>query len=1043
MSTADSALPFGVYETPITRRISERLTETQKLSPDSVAEIKSLDDEEVKRRYTDALAREFSLRFEAKLSSLNEEKERIALINSMAALLDTDSSVDSEQLLTSIRPTSLIQAPQLPEQPLSSLALLTNAKNESNMDLEIRRELETADSVDLLCAFIKTGGLRVLDEPLLKLRDRGVPLRIITTTYCGATDKEAIDRLVEKYGAEIKISYETNMTRLHAKAWLFKRNSGFDTAYIGSSNLSASALVNGMEWNVRTSSGKSPEIVSKFIATFDSYWADKHFVSYDPRTDGQELEYALKRDRFASGGSDELAISGLEVKPYPYQQDMLESLQAEREQHNRHRNLLVAATGTGKTVVAALDYRNMCDALGRRPRLLFIAHRKEILQQALRTFREVLSDGNFGELLVDGVLPKEWTHVFASIQSLNTSRMEALGKDHFEFIIIDEFHHAQAISYRKVMDYFEPQELLGLTATPERGDGINVKEFFDYRVAHELRIWDALSLQLLAPMQYFGVNDDTDLQSVAWDKRKHEYAVSALNELYVARGEKRARLILQSLNNYAFGLSGVKALGFCVSVEHATFMAAYFSKQGVPAAVLSGQDNATTRRNRLDDLKTGRIKVIFSVDLFNEGLDIPEINTVLLLRPTQSPVLFLQQIGRGLRLYQGKESCLILDFVGLHSQEFDMESRFRALTGFTGKELVDQAENDFPAIPAGSSIILDKLTKEQVLKNLKQVTRTTSKRMISLTGEIGSTSLRKFIDSTGIPVMDVYRPKDYSWNFYLGQADLADKADPRKDLLLNRVKSFLHIDDYQRANAYRDIIASTANTIGSLPLDLQPYAKMLILNIWANRPQKVIPATFDKALEEIHTHRAFCKELSELLEIQVEDSKVNPAPLKGDLGNTVLLSHAQYSLAELMAVLEDGEELPIMAKLPREGVRKLNNFNADLFLVTLQKSDKHFNEKTSYKDYPISPDLFHWESQSRTAIKSPTAQRYIHHKELDHSLLLAVRNANKNEVGLAESFTLLGQVDYVSHKNEKPIQFELALQRSMPQHLFIQGRAVV
>lgn len=221
MSTADSALPFGVYETPITRRISERLTETQKLSPDSVAEIKSLDDEEVKRRYTDALAREFSLRFEAKLSSLNEEKERIALINSMAALLDTDSSVDSEQLLTSIRPTSLIQAPQLPEQPLSSLALLTNAKNESNMDLEIRRELETADSVDLLCAFIKTGGLRVLDEPLLKLRDRGVPLRIITTTYCGATDKEAIDRLVEKYGAEIKISYETNMTRLHAKAWLF------------------------------------------------------------------------------------------------------------------------------------------------------------------------------------------------------------------------------------------------------------------------------------------------------------------------------------------------------------------------------------------------------------------------------------------------------------------------------------------------------------------------------------------------------------------------------------------------------------------------------------------------------------------------------------------------------------------------------------------------------------------------------------------------------------------------------------------------------
>lgn len=408
MAIKDSSFPLGIYETPVTKRVLERLDATTKTIPGATPELRSVDDQEVKRRYNDSLAREFALRFESKLESLKDEQERIHLINTLAGLLDADTSVDTERLLTSIRATSLEAAPPLPDMPLASLALLTNAKNESNLDIELKRELETADSVDLLCAFIRTSGLRVLDEALLKLRDRGVPFRIITTTYCGATEKAAIDHLVEKYGAQVKISYESKTTRLHAKAWLFRRNSGFDTAYIGSSNLSNSALVNGMEWNVRTSSPKSPEIVSKFIATFDTYWEDKHFIDYSPSEDGPRLNEALRRERNSGEvvGS-EITISGLTVTPFPYQQEMLEDLQAEREQHDRHKNLLVAATGTGKTVVAALDYRNVCEKEGKRPKLLFIAHRKEILQQALRTFREVLSDGNFGELLVDGATPNE------------------------------------------------------------------------------------------------------------------------------------------------------------------------------------------------------------------------------------------------------------------------------------------------------------------------------------------------------------------------------------------------------------------------------------------------------------------------------------------------------------------------------------------------------------------------------------------------------------------------------------------------------------
>ncbi|WBT09762.1 DUF3427 domain-containing protein [Corynebacterium sp. SCR221107] len=1043
-ASRDSALALGIYETPVTKRIKERLEATHEQHPFYAEEVHALSkpDDDLRPRFNDAIAREFSIRLEARLSELKDQSDRIHLINTLASLLDEDSVVDSEQLLTSIRQSALEAAPRPPELPLSSLALLTNARNESNLHIELRRELETADSVDLLLAFIKTSGLRVLHDPLAKLRDRGIPFRVITTTYCGASDKAAIDRLVNEYGAEVKVSYESSMTRLHAKAWLFRRNSGFDTAYIGSSNLSNSALVSGMEWNVRTSSGKSPEIVNKFIATFDTYWADKHFLSYNPKTDGEQLRKALQRERFAGDPTaSEITIAGLTVTPFPYQQEMLEDLQAEREQHDRHKNLLVAATGTGKTIVAALDYRNMCDKLSRRPKLLFVAHRKEILSQALRSFREVLKDGSFGELLVDGMEPKQWTHVFASIQSLNSSRLEKLAKDHFEFIIIDEFHHAEASTYRRVLNYFTPKELLGLTATPELGDGANVMEFFDYRVAHELRIWDALSLQLLAPMQYFGVNDGTDLQQVEWDKRKREYSTAALNDLYVARGNQRAKIILQNLEKYAFDLSSIKALAFCVSIEHATFMNAYFNEMGVPSAVLTGQSTADERNRTLTELRSGAIKVVFSVDLFNEGLDIPEINTVLLLRPTQSPVLFLQQIGRGLRLSPGKESCLILDFVGLHNSEFDMERRFRALTGLGGRRLVQQAEADFPLLPAGSSISLDKLTKEQVLQNLKQVTKATSKRIVELARITRTTSLTDFLGDTGLSVFEIYRPTNASWTYYLSEANLIDRYEAKKDPLVNRVRAFVHVNDLERAREYTRLLNPDGPSFGNLSQSEKAYARMFLLNIWGNRPLASVPDSFENALDQVRRNTNFCTELTELLKIQVEESKANPKGLTGPLANSPLRSHARYSLAELMGALKD-DELKKLASLPREGVCYLPDQGTDLFLVTLNKDERHFTETTSYKDYPISPDLFHWESQSQTSLKSKTAQRYIHHKELSHSLLLAVRSSNNNSLGLAEAFTLLGQAEYVSHKNEKPIQFELRLHREMPQRLFLEGRTV-
>lgn len=483
-----------------------------------------------------------------------------------------------------------------PSTPLSETALITNSPDDPSLGAELRAELATADRIDLLCAFVKWHGLRVLEQPLRAAAARGVPIRVITTTYIGATERRALDRLVREFNAEVKVNYELRSTRLHAKAWLFRRDTQFDTAYVGSSNLSKAALLDGLEWNVRLSGIATPDVLRKFEATFDSYWSEQAFESYDPNRDGQRLDEALK---IAGGSSNEraarvISLSGLEVRPYPHQRDMLERLEVERMVHDRHRNLLVAATGTGKTVMAALDFKQLQLKLGRKLRLLFVAHRKEILDQSLRTYQDILVDANFGELLYGGEIPSGWDHVFASAQSLSPRTLDQLPPDHFDIVVIDEFHHGTSPTYRRIIDHFTPLELLGLTATPERMDGLTIQdEFFEGRIAAELRLWEALENDLLCPFHYFGITDNTDMSAVAW--KRGTYDSTALSNVFTGN-EARARLVVRALQEKHGSPEDMRALGFCVSVAHAHFMAEFFNRAGLRAVALSGETPVPSAR---------------------------------------------------------------------------------------------------------------------------------------------------------------------------------------------------------------------------------------------------------------------------------------------------------------------------------------------------------------------------------------------------------------------------------------------------------------
>ncbi len=959
---------------------------------------------------------------------------RIQLVNDLVALLEVPAAeVDPparqlQRLVVPPGPGVVDIEPVRPKTPLSDAALLTNSTGEPNLAAELRAEIDTSDEVDLLCAFVKWHGLRLLEDQLGRLRRRKAPLRVITTTYMGATERAALDRLVRELGAEVRIQYDAARTRLHAKAWMFRRQTRYDTAYVGSSNLSRAALLDGVEWNVRLSRVATPSLLNKFHGTFDTYWNDTSFEVYDPDVDRDRLDDALAE---ASGQRQHdrvtISLSGLEVRPFAYQQHMLDELAVERDVHDRHRNLVVAATGTGKTVVAALDYRRLCGPTSSdRPRLLFVAHRKEILEQSLRTYQEVLADYRFGETYVAGARPERWDHVFASVQSLQSYGVTNIPADTYNIVVIDEFHHAQAPTYRRLLDQLTPRELLGLTATPERADGIDVRaEFFDGRTATELRLWDALGKDLLCPFHYFAVADGTDLRRISWTRGR--YDEGELSHVYTGN-QARAAIVLQQVREKVINPGGMRALGFCVSVAHARFMAQTFSAAGIPALAVSGDTPAADRRRALEDLKSRRVNVLFAADLFNEGLDLPDVDTVLFLRPTESATIFLQQLGRGLRRTPDKAVLTVLDFVGNQRQEFRFDKKLRALTGETRRGLEREIERGFPFLPSGCQIVMDRQAQSLILENLRTQVANSWKSMTAELRSYGDLDLPTFVHESGIELPDILRRGQRSWTQLRRDAGLPTPVGtPREDLLLKRMRAFAHVDDKLRAAGYRQLLSSKTPYAKLTGVE-QRLARMLFFSAF---PSANGFSTYDDGLAAIRTEHAAAAELGAVVDLVFDETRHDALPLTESLADVPLRVHASYQREEILAAL-DYANLQRKPTSMMQGVAYSEPLNVDAFFVTLKKSEADYSPTTMYRDYPISPTLFHWESQNATSVASPAGQRYLNGSS---TVLLFCRIEHKGEYDTAP-YVLLGPASYVSHVGERPIAITWELQHAMPSTFF-------
>ncbi len=981
------------------------------------------------------LARHVAVQVERALRSTQDPQARLELANDVLARVGDGAPISppARQLLrydASPGPGIATYPASRPRTPLGEAALLTNAHDEPSLGSELRAEVDTSDNVDLLCAFVKWHGLRLLEAQLRGLRERGGRLRVVTTTYMGATERRALDRLIEEFGAEVRVQYDVQRTRLHAKAWLFHRHTGYDTAYVGSSNLSHVALLDGVEWNVRLSRVATPALLDKFSATFDTYWHDASYEPYDPSSDRDRLDDSLHEAAGGGRGRDRvtLSLSGLDVTAFPHQQRMLDEIEAERVVHDRHRNLLVAATGTGKTVVAALDYRRLTEqAGGDRPRLLFVAHRGEILEQALRTYQEVLSDASFGELYVGRARPERWQHVFASIQSLTAYGVEQIPPGSFDVVVVDEFHHAQAATYRRLLSHLNPTELLGLTATPERTDGFDVRSFFDGRTASELRLWDALGADLLCPFHYFAVADHTDLRSVGWTRGRYDEA--QLENVYTGN-HARASLVMRELRDKVADVGRMQALGFCVSVAHAEFMAEQFSSNGIPARALSGTTPASVRQQSLAEFRTGDVQALFTVDLFNEGIDLPDVDTVLFLRPTDSATVFLQQLGRGLRRTATKPVLTALDFVGHQRTEFRFDRKLRALTGTTRRGLERDLDLGFPFLPAGSQIVMDRQAQELILENIKAQVANRWPQMVAEARTLGESSLRRYVDETGVELSDVVRRQGKrSWTRLRRESGLPVRESTAAEAaLLRRAPSLAHVEDRGRAQTYQQLLADHAPPFTELSPREQTLGRMLFFSLF---PDGGGFGSYSEGLAALRADAAARDELAAVVDFAFEEGRRTTIALGGQLADVPLEIHARYQREEILAALDYAsfERRPISVM---QGVAYSSARNTDILFVTLKKSEADYSPTTMYRDYPVSRTLFHWESQSTTTVGSPTGQRYL---DGSSNVLLFVREQEKGAFDTSP-YMFLGPVTLVSHEGERPIAITWQLETAMPADFF-------
>ena len=1017
-------LPAGLYDLLHTAQLHKRLEEFGLLEQ---AEWSSFEAEELQQYLVIPLAHEIAKFISDSLTgrkgdTLAQKLEDIFQSPEILSSVLAELKPISAQTLQSIKPEVSIGLTNTirPDTPLSVSALLTGSSRSPALRTQIIKELASCDRADWLVSFIKYAGILPLLPTLHTFTqnpapDGGPRLRIATTSYMGATDIKAIEELLKLPNTEVRISYDTKRTRLHAKAYLFCRDTGFSSAYIGSANVSKAALDEGLEWTAKISQYETNHLWQYAKATFESHWEDESEFTPCHKKDLSKLKKALSQESGDSSPNDNTNF--FDLRPYTFQQVILDDILAERS-IGKHKHLVIAATGTGKTMIAAFDYKNFCHANGGRPRLLFIAHREEILRQARAAFRQVLRDGSFGELVVSGKVPEQNDHLFCTVQSWNSRHFDQYKSNYFHYIVLDEAHHAAAKSYQRLIDHIRPKSLLGLTATPERNDGGDIRVDFGGAFTHEIRLSEAIERSLLSPFHYFGIPDldGLDFSTIAW--KRGGYDLKLLSE-QLEGNTSRAQWVMSQTDRYVANMDKVRGLGFCVSVAHAKFMEDFCNSKNIPAVSLSGDSPKDLRFQVQRQLENYKIRFIFTVDLYNEGVDLPYVDTVLFLRPTESLTVFLQQLGRGLRLHEEKSHLTVLDFIAPQNNRFSFAKRFQSLTSRPELRIDKQIESDMPFVPAGCLLHLEKQAKEHILNNIKAATA-------NLRGEklfnelrnlrsqnVGEINLQQIMDFLHIDLPDEIYKRGLP-HVLLSKAEnktLDDDLIKFDNLIAKGFRRLILMDDTFFIEDAKKLISTGVH---KLPLTNELLHSVL----WGdNKPDQ---GTLDDVQQFFISRKGLERDLTELLEWLLRNrSPIQEKRFENYTGPLNL--HASYTREQIILALGLGSfEKP---KSSREGVLHVPERNIDVFFADINKSEADFSPTTMYEDYAITDRLFHWQSQSQTSETSPVGKRYIQHSNMGYVPLLFIRERKKLSNGLTAPYFFAGPLKYRQHEGSKPISF--------------------
>ena len=1014
----------GVYENLITNELQQDMKQAE--IEGLVCKQEEIDKAESPSMLTEHIAKIIRNR-------LSDEKltkeEKTAFINRLIDSLEENSDekiINNNRMLAAViskpEEATLNATKQTLIRPLTGFrtsSLFTGGQSAVPLNAEIERDIASADRINLIVSFLKLSGINLFYDQLKKFCTQpNHKLRIITTTYCGVTDAKAVERLAALPNTEIRISYHAKIERLHAKAYIFERNSGYSTAYIGSSNLSKSAQTDGLEWNIRVTNTENPHIIKTALATFNLYWNSQNFEDF--KEGGVEKLYKeLDKQR----NPQELQTGSLvKYTILPHQKQILDRLIAIRDEGIK-RNLIVAATGTGKTVISAFDYKLFAENNPQENRILFVAHRQEILTQSRNTYRSVLCDANFGDVWVGQYRPSNGIdHLFISVQTFNSKFEEifsTLPTDYYHYIVIDEAHHLVADSYRKILEHFSPQLLIGLTATPERMDGVSLLPDFDNQISAEIRLPMALHEGLLTPFQYLCISDNTDLTDNDL-MQGNRYIATKLSEKLC--NKERVGLIIDRLKFYLPDEQKCKALGFCATKEHAQYMAECFTTYGFNADYLTADRNDV--RNILNQkLAKGEINYLFVVDIFNEGVDIPEVDTVLFLRPTESLTIFLQQLGRGLRLAPGKQQLTVFDFVAQLNNKYDFTSKFRSLMIRKDESIIDQIKEGFTLLPHGCTIHMEEKARQYVLEKITDAIYDKRRLVQELRSYDHVPTLKEFLDNNGQDIRLIYKGKR-CWSSLKREAGLCSYTnDENAKRFQNNLSNLTHTNTASYLHFVLKIV-SNLDAIHFTDEREHTYGMMLYYTLFGEKISKIGVNSVEEAIGRLKSFPIFINEIKEICEYLLANIEIRTFAV-GEGMPLALEQYGIYSREEIFTIFgcqnADKKMQGYVA-----GIYNVKELNTELFFVTLNKSEKDFSATTMYDDYIVSENQFHWKSQN-TDTHQGSGKRFVQQAINKKKFVLFVRETTKDGFGNTNPFYCFGLIDYISSYDNKPMSIDWRL----------------